>query len=145
MVPIPPVFVSRTTSNRPSRIAPARIPPEPRPAPARAQEFPCPCPCPCPCPPPGPGGPPPGPGVHRDPLAGALPARSCDTRPLPMARLAPKLQAFLRRSGPDRRLGPFELVEQLGHGGFAPVWLAKEVYGSTEVRTAAVKLFALDD
>jgi serine/threonine protein kinase len=32
----------------------------------------------------------------------------------------------------------------LGRGGFAPVWLAREVYGATELRTAAVKLFSLD-
>jgi serine/threonine protein kinase len=43
----------------------------------------------------------------------------------------------------ERRLGPFLLVEQLGRGGFAPVWLAREVYGATALRTAAVKLFAL--
>lgn len=35
------------------------------------------------------------------------------------------------------------LLEQLGRGGAAPVWLAREVYGATELRTAAVKLFAL--
>src|SRR6185369_6791970 len=28
-------------------------------------------------------------------------------------------------------------------GGFAPVWLAREMYGETELRAAAVKLFAL--
>src|SRR5262249_2593839 len=43
----------------------------------------------------------------------------------------------------ERRLGPFLLIEQLGHGGFAPVWLAREIYGATELRAAAVKLFAL--
>jgi hypothetical protein len=41
-----------------------------------------------------------------------------------------------------RTLGPFRLVKQLGKGGFAPVWLAKEVYGDSELRTVAVKLFA---
>ena len=41
----------------------------------------------------------------------------------------------------QRRLGPFVLVEQLGRGGFAPVWLAREVYGAAELRTVAVKLF----
>ncbi|HEY4157239.1 MAG TPA: serine/threonine-protein kinase [Polyangiaceae bacterium] len=43
----------------------------------------------------------------------------------------------------ERRLGPFVLVEQLGRGGFAPVWLAREMYGQTMLRGAAVKLFAL--
>jgi serine/threonine protein kinase len=58
-------------------------------------------------------------------------------------RCAP-LERFLDRSPPERRLGPFVLVEPLGEGGFAPVWLAREVHGQTELRTAAVKLFALD-
>ncbi len=55
------------------------------------------------------------------------------------------LQRLLARPDPERRLGPFVLVRQLGRGGFAPVWLAREVYGGTEVRTAAVKLFGLDE
>jgi serine/threonine protein kinase len=41
------------------------------------------------------------------------------------------------------RLGPFELVRRLGTGGFAPVWLANEVYNNTVLRQAAVKLFAV--
>src|SRR5262245_1898099 len=45
----------------------------------------------------------------------------------------------------ERRLGPFQLVQQLGKGGFAPVWLAHEVHGTTRLRTVAVKLFALED
>jgi hypothetical protein len=61
-----------------------------------------------------------------------------------MARLSPAIQRLVSRPESDRRLGPFRLVEQLGHGGFAPVWLAREVYGSTDLRTAAVKLFALE-
>ena len=60
-----------------------------------------------------------------------------------MGRLAPAIKRFLDRPAAERRLGPFVLVEQLGHGGFAPVWLAKEVYGATELRAAAVKLFTL--
>jgi eukaryotic-like serine/threonine-protein kinase len=60
-----------------------------------------------------------------------------------MARLAPAITRFLDRPAEERRLGPFELVKQLGRGGFAPVWLAKEVYGATELRSAAVKLFSL--
>ena len=38
-------------------------------------------------------------------------------------------------------LGPYRLVKQLGHGGFAPVWLAREVHGKKEFRTVAIKLF----
>jgi serine/threonine protein kinase len=61
-----------------------------------------------------------------------------------MGRVAATIKRFLERPDAERRLGPFVLVKQLGRGGFAPVWLAKEVYGSTEVRSAAVKLFSLD-
>ena len=41
------------------------------------------------------------------------------------------------------RLGPFVFVRRLGRGGFAPVWLANEVYNQTVLRRAAVKLFAV--
>jgi serine/threonine protein kinase len=61
----------------------------------------------------------------------------------PMTRVASTIKRFLERPDGERRLGPFLLVKQLGRGGFAPVWLAKEVYGTAVVRTAAVKLFAL--
>jgi serine/threonine protein kinase len=61
-----------------------------------------------------------------------------------MARLAVSIKSLLERPDADRRLGPFLLVSALGRGGFAPVWLAKEIYGTTELRTAAVKLFSLD-
>jgi eukaryotic-like serine/threonine-protein kinase len=61
-----------------------------------------------------------------------------------MARLAVSIKSLLERPDADRRLGPFLLVSALGRGGFAPVWLAKEIYGATELRTAAVKLFSLD-
>ncbi len=40
--------------------------------------------------------------------------------------------------------GKYRLQRQLGRGGFAPVWLAEEVYGDTTLRLAAVKLFSLD-
>lgn len=53
------------------------------------------------------------------------------------------LRRFLERDGEHRRIGPFVLVEQLGRGGAAPVWLAKEMHGHTELRRAAMKLFAL--
>ncbi len=58
-------------------------------------------------------------------------------------RLAPTISALTEAPESERRLGPFVLVEQLGRGGFAPVWLARETYGDTALRTAAVKLFAL--
>jgi len=61
-----------------------------------------------------------------------------------MARLALSIKSLLERPDAERRLGPFLLVSALGRGGFAPVWLAKEIYGATELRTAAVKLFSLD-
>jgi eukaryotic-like serine/threonine-protein kinase len=56
---------------------------------------------------------------------------------------SPPIRALLDSTGNDVRLGPFVLVRPLGHGGFAPVWLAEETYGSTVVRTAAVKMFSL--
>lgn len=43
------------------------------------------------------------------------------------------------------RIGPFRLVAELGEGGFAPVFLAAEEYGGVELRTVALKLFALED
>jgi len=43
------------------------------------------------------------------------------------------------------RLGPFRFVAELGEGGFAPVFLAAEEYGDAELRTVALKLFAVDD
>lgn len=58
------------------------------------------------------------------------------------AALSP-LEGLARLPDAERRIGPFQLVRQLGRGGFAPVWLAKEIYGGAELRTAAVKLFSL--
>ncbi|WP_437280608.1 AAA family ATPase [Sorangium sp. So ce375] len=43
--------------------------------------------------------------------------------------------------GQGARLGPFRLVRQLGSGGFAPVWLAEEVYEGRKLRDVAIKLF----
>ena len=54
------------------------------------------------------------------------------------------LDALLVRPIGERRLGPYLLEAPLGRGGFAPVWRAREVYGGTEVRVVAVKLFRLD-
>ncbi len=59
------------------------------------------------------------------------------------SRFAPTISQLVEGPEASRRLGPFVLVEQLGRGGFAPVWLACETYGDTTLRTAAVKLFAL--
>jgi TPR repeat protein/serine/threonine protein kinase len=53
------------------------------------------------------------------------------------------LDALLARPPEERRLGPYFLEAQLGRGGFAPVWKAREVYGDTEVRTVALKIFPL--
>ncbi|MGK4001065.1 AAA family ATPase [Sorangium sp. So ce1036] len=53
--------------------------------------------------------------------------------------------AFLERPGAERWLGPFRLLHPLGQGGFAPVWLAEEVYEGRKLRDAAVKLFFLPD
>lgn len=50
---------------------------------------------------------------------------------------------LVSRTASERRIGPFVLLHQLGHGGFAPVWAARETYDGTDVRDAAVKLFAL--
>jgi len=61
-----------------------------------------------------------------------------------MSHLAPAIARLLDRPEAERRLGPFVLVEPLGRGGFAPVWLAREVYGDAALRTAAVKLFSLE-
>jgi serine/threonine protein kinase len=58
-------------------------------------------------------------------------------------RLAPQLRELLDLDDDARTLGPFKLKKQLGHGGFAPVWLATEGYGGKELRSAAVKLFAV--
>ncbi len=57
----------------------------------------------------------------------------------------PALARLLALPDPARRIGPFVLVRQLGRGGFAPVWLAKEVYGAETLRAAAVKLFSLEN
>src|SRR5581483_5554648 len=61
------------------------------------------------------------------------------------SRPASRLAALLARPEAERVLGAFRLVKPLGKGGFAPVWLAKEVYGDTELRTVALKLFDADD
>ncbi|WP_437678463.1 serine/threonine-protein kinase [Sorangium sp. So ce131] len=62
--------------------------------------------------------------------------------PLPASSSAP---VFLQRPEAERWIGPFRLVRQLGRGGFAPVWLAEEIYDGRKLRDAAVKLFFLPD
>ena len=57
--------------------------------------------------------------------------------------LSPSLAAILSRDPP--RVGSFRLIKALGEGGFAPVFLASEEYAGQELRTVALKLFALDD
>ena len=61
-----------------------------------------------------------------------------------MVGVSPALRSLVEAPDSERKIGAFVLVRQLGRGGFAPVWLAREVYGERELRTAAVKLFALD-
>jgi eukaryotic-like serine/threonine-protein kinase len=39
------------------------------------------------------------------------------------------------------RLGPFHVQKRLGKGGFAPVYLADEVYAGAVLRTVAIKVF----
>jgi eukaryotic-like serine/threonine-protein kinase len=85
-----------------------------------------------------------------DALASALPGASLG---LPEAVL-------LARSSPERlmqttlveadgeRVGPFQLVHDLGHEGAvgsAPVWLAHEVYDGTRLRDVALMLFCLPE
>jgi eukaryotic-like serine/threonine-protein kinase len=65
------------------------------------------------------------------------------TTAAPISRLPGAIARFAEKPEEERRLGPFVLVKQLGRGGFAPVWLAREVYGDALLRTAAVKLFPL--
>lgn len=60
-----------------------------------------------------------------------------------LRRLPPAIAQFVARPATERRIGPFLLLHQLGQGGFAPVWAARETYDDTDVRDAAVKLFAL--
>lgn len=60
-----------------------------------------------------------------------------------MRRQPSAIVQLVSRPPSQRRIGPFILVEQLGQGGFAPVWAARETYEDQNVRDAAVKLFAL--
>jgi serine/threonine protein kinase len=62
-----------------------------------------------------------------------------------MPDLGSTLERLFSKPESERRIGPFVLVRQLGRGGFAPVWLAKETFGGETLRAAAVKIFALDE
>ncbi|HEY8077460.1 MAG TPA: protein kinase [Labilithrix sp.] len=53
--------------------------------------------------------------------------------------------AAIERVVAAKRIGSFRIVAPLGEGGFAPVFLASEEYGGVELRTVALKLFAVDD
>ena len=61
------------------------------------------------------------------------------------SQLAQSLRTFLALPEEQRVLGQYRLLGQLGSGGFAPVWLASERYGSKELRKVAIKLFAIED
>ncbi len=50
--------------------------------------------------------------------------------------LAPQLAGLTK-------LGPFAIVRPLGAGGFAPVLLAREVYGGVDLREVALKVFVV--
>lgn len=82
-------------------------------------------------------------GVGAPPSGGAPDALASNGSEGLQRASARLVRNFVEQSSERRRLGPFILVEQLGKGGFAPVWLAKEVYGQTELRSVAIKLFAL--
>ncbi|MDC3961469.1 serine/threonine-protein kinase [Polyangium jinanense] len=57
----------------------------------------------------------------------------------PSSRLAARLPP-----GVAPQIGPYLLVQQLGKGGFAPVFLAEERYDGKLLRHVAIKLFAFD-
>jgi serine/threonine protein kinase len=79
------------------------------------------------------------------PSSGALQLGQLSTTPETAAdRLNSAIAGLLTLPESERRIGPFVLLRQLGRGGFAPVWLAREEYGSVELRSVALKVFALD-
>ena len=61
----------------------------------------------------------------------------------PASELPSPIAHLLALPDGERKVGPFVLLRQLGRGGFAPVWLAREEYAGVELRSVAVKLFAL--
>src|SRR5262245_61559282 len=58
--------------------------------------------------------------------------------------IAYAVKSLLDEPDERRQIGPYSLKEQLGGGGFAPVWLAERIYGGRVFGLAAVKLFALE-
>src|SRR5580692_11351156 len=58
--------------------------------------------------------------------------------------LPPRMRALLDLPEAERTIGAFHLKQQLGRGGFAPVWLASEMADRTTLRQAAIKLFTID-
>jgi eukaryotic-like serine/threonine-protein kinase len=62
----------------------------------------------------------------------------------PTERVNSAMARLLALPESERRIGPFVLLRQLGRGGFAPVWLAREEYGTVELRSVALKVFGLD-
>ncbi len=58
--------------------------------------------------------------------------------------LPERLRALLDLPDAERTIGAFHLKQQLGRGGFAPVWLADERADRITLRQAAIKLFAID-
>jgi serine/threonine protein kinase/tetratricopeptide (TPR) repeat protein len=64
---------------------------------------------------------------------------------LDVASSRPAPPAFLDLAPEARVLGPYRLVRPLGRGGFAPVWLAEEIYGGRKLRDVALKLFFLPE
>jgi eukaryotic-like serine/threonine-protein kinase len=61
-----------------------------------------------------------------------------------MRKLPAAIATLVEEPEQSRRLGQFVLVRQLGRGGFAPVWSAREEYAGRVLRTVAIKLFALE-
>src|SRR5687767_640621 len=59
------------------------------------------------------------------------------------ANVSDAVASLLAQPPAQRSLGPYQLTEPLGKGGFAPVWLAREMFGGSELRTVAVKLFGI--
>ncbi len=58
-----------------------------------------------------------------------------------MGRFGRALEQLLALPEEVRLLGHYQLVRPLGSGGFAPVWLANEIYGGVVLRSVAIKLF----
>ena len=83
--------------------------------------------------------------MSRPTFHSSVPLGHLPTEPQTQAeRVNSAIAQLLARPEGERRIGPFVLLRQLGRGGFAPVWLAREEYGGLELRSVALKVFALD-